>query len=271
VRDRVRDDGAVPRAAPDALIFDFDGVIVDSYAAVTDSINAALAEHGMPERPAAELRQYIGPPTFTAFTDLAGEGAGKGDVEALVATYRRHYAAVYLAETSLIDGIVGVLEAASACVPLALATSKSVTFTQPLLEALGLVRFFAHVAAAAPNDASDDKTAIVARALAALAARGATAAAMVGDRSFDVEAALAHGLFAIGVTWGIGSAAELEEAGADVLIDAPGELLALLGAEGSPLSEHGRAAAETVYLQARGGPAGASRPETSSPSRSKDP
>jgi phosphoglycolate phosphatase len=233
VRGRVRDDGAVSRAAPDALIFDFDGVIVDSYAAVTDSINAALAEHGMATRPAAELRHYIGPPTFTAFTDLAGEGAGSGEVDALVATYRRHYAAVYLTQTSLIDGMAGVLEAASARVPLALATSKSVTFTRPLLEALGLERFFAYVSAAAANDASDDKTAILARALAALEALGCHAAAMVGDRSFDVEAARAHGLFAIGVTWGIGSVAELEQAGADVLIGAPGELLALLGAEGA--------------------------------------
>jgi phosphoglycolate phosphatase len=51
---------------------------------------------------------------------------------------------------------------------------------------------------------------------------------MVGDRSFDVEAARAHGLLAIGVTWGIGSAAELTAAGADVLIGAPGELETLL-------------------------------------------
>jgi len=56
------------------------------------------------------------------------------------------------------------------------------------------------------------KAAIIARALTALAALGCHAAAMVGDRSFDVEAARAHGLLAIGVTWGIGSAAELEQA-----------------------------------------------------------
>ena len=227
----MRDDGRVDRAAPDALIFDLDGVIVDSYAAVTGSINAALVEHGLPARPESELRHYIGPPTYTAFAELTGAPAGAAEVEAIVATYRRRYAEVYLSQTSAIEGVTAALEALSERVPLAIATSKSVTFTQPLLEVLRLERFFAFVAAAAPDDSSDDKTAIVGRAIAALADRGCRRPAMVGDRSYDIEAARAHGLLAVGVTWGIGGAAELEAAGADVLLAAPGELLGLLSAD----------------------------------------
>ena len=52
---------------------------------------------------------------------------------------------------------------------------------------------------------------------------------MVGDRSFDVVAAHDNGVRAIGVTWGIGDRAELEAAGADVILERPAELLALLG------------------------------------------
>ena len=37
---------------------------------------------------------------------------------------------------------------------------------------------------------------------------------MVGDRSFDVIGAHANGIPCIGVTWGIGSREELEQAGA---------------------------------------------------------
>jgi phosphoglycolate phosphatase len=221
----------VTRPRPDALIFDFDGVIVDSYAAVTGAINAALVEHGLGARPPAELRHYIGPPTFSSFAELTGAPAGSPTVERIVATYRRHYDAVYLAQTTVIEGIVPVLETLSERFPLALATSKSVLFTQPLLDALSLAGLFTHVAAAAADDASDDKTAIVGRALEALAALGRARPAMVGDRSFDVEAAHAHGLLAIGVTWGIGSAGELRDAGADVLISQPSELLELAVAE----------------------------------------
>jgi phosphoglycolate phosphatase len=47
---------------------------------------------------------------------------------------------------------------------------------------------------------------------------------MVGDRSFDMVAAGAHGLPGIGVAWGIGSRDELAEAGARAIVGAPDEL-----------------------------------------------
>ena len=51
---------------------------------------------------------------------------------------------------------------------------------------------------------------------------------MIGDRSYDVDAAHANAIRAIGVTWGIGDRAELEAAGADAIVERPAELLALL-------------------------------------------
>ena len=223
------------RIDADGLIFDLDGVLIDSYDAVTGSINAALLEHGLGARPPETLRHYIGPPTFTAFAELTGEPEDSAAVAAIVATYRRNYAAVYMTATHAIEGVGPVLGALAARLPLAIATSKSVLFTRPLLDELELARHFAVVEAAAANDTSDDKTAIVGRALAALRARGAGAVAMVGDRSYDLVAARAHGLAAIGVTWGIGSAEELEAAGACVLLHEPRELVALFGAEAPEL------------------------------------
>jgi phosphoglycolate phosphatase len=59
---------------------------------------------------------------------------------------------------------------------------------------------------------------------AALAALGETRAVMVGDRSFDMIAARAHGIPGLGVGWGIGSAEELETAGAERVVPTPGRL-----------------------------------------------
>ena len=214
-----------------AVVFDFDGVLVDSVAPVTSSINAALREHGLAERDPRELRRLIGPPTYSAFAELLAAAPDSPQVSAVVATYRAHYEAVYLSATRVFDGVVEMLEALSAQAALALATSKSVDFAQPLLDALGLSRFFAVTAAADPRSSDDDKSAIVARALAEL---GVAEAAMVGDRSFDMEAARAHGLRAIGVSWGIGSVEELRAAGAEAIADSPAALLALLvGAAGA--------------------------------------
>lgn len=49
---------------------------------------------------------------------------------------------------------------------------------------------------------------------------------MVGDREHDVLAAAQNGTPDVGVLWGQGSAAELEAAGAAIIIREPFELLA---------------------------------------------
>ncbi len=215
----------------DAAIFDFDGVLIDSIAPVTTSINDALVEHGHATRPVSELIGLIGPPTFVAFSELIGEPSDSAAVAAIVATYRARYTERYLTQTRVIAGVVDVLSVLAPSMRLAIATSKSATFTRPLLDALDLTRHFAVIEAAAVDDTADDKTAIVARALAALSVARAV---MVGDRSFDIAAAHAHGLFAVGVTWGVGSSEELRAAGADCLIDSPGELIEMLQPRGDP-------------------------------------
>jgi phosphoglycolate phosphatase-like HAD superfamily hydrolase len=65
--------------------------------------------------------------------------------------------------------------------------------------------------------------------LLALERLGASSAdaAYVGDSPFDMEAARAGGLYAVGVTWGGVHTRELL-ADADVIVDTPEELLAAL-------------------------------------------
>ena len=74
----------------DALLFDLDGVLVDSRMAFARSVNAALAEHGLPERADDELHRYLGPPLHRTFASL---GAVDGQVDALVMSYRARYRA----------------------------------------------------------------------------------------------------------------------------------------------------------------------------------
>ena len=102
---------------------------------------------------------------------------------------------------------------------LAVATSKPHAFADPLLGAMGLREHFELVVGPDLTARTEDKTATIGRALDAL---GETRAVMVGDRSFDVVGAHANGIPAIGVTWGIGDAAELS--GAERTIDDPSAL-----------------------------------------------
>lgn len=204
--------------SPDGAIFDFDGVIIDSLAPVETAINGALVEHGYPPHTAAELARFIGPPTPTAFIELTGAAADSQIVADCVKSYHERFARVYLQQTRLIDGMAELLHGLA--LPLALATAKERKFVGPLLERFGLESAFEVVCA---PELSEPKAETVARANRALGARDAV---MVGDRVYDVDAARACGLRAIGVTWGIGDRQELS--GADVVVQRPEELAALL-------------------------------------------
>lgn len=213
-----------------AVLFDLDGVLIDSRVAITRSINHALRTFGLPARPQPELVRFIGPPLAVAFAELTGAAVESPLVRDCVGAYRDRYKVASLRETRLVPGIDAALAELSTRHRLAIATSKARPFAEPLLEWLGILRRFDAVAAPGLHATSESKATTIAAALAAV---GSTRAVMVGDRSFDVEGARANGLPAIGVTWGIGDRAELCLAGSDVVVSAPGELLeavpALLG------------------------------------------
>jgi phosphoglycolate phosphatase len=215
-------------AGTDAVLFDLDGVLVDSRTAFACSMNAALVEHGLPSRPAAELHPYLGPPLHRTFATLAAEsGAGDDVVDGMVLSYRARYRATAVAESAVFPGIAEALEQLAAVMPLVVATSKSQALAEPLLEELGLREHFQAIYGPSLQARDESKSRTIARALGGL--EHARRPVMVGDRKFDVLGARAHDLPCVGVLWGIGSERELREAGAVVLIDEPMDLVELFG------------------------------------------
>lgn len=215
----------IPSLGPTAVVvFDLDGVLVDSRKPIAGSINYALRAHGHQEHEVAALAGFIGPPLHLAFAELLDEDRDSDAVAACVASYRENYSAASLAETKVFAGIPEVLAELSQTRRLAVATSKPLALAEPLLEALRLRDYFDVVRGPDLSAAAEDKSTTVRDTLKAL---GARQGAMIGDRSFDVLAAREHGLVAVGATWGIGSTHELHGAGADVLVSEPADLLVL--------------------------------------------
>jgi phosphoglycolate phosphatase len=208
----------------DAVLFDLDGVLVDSRVAFVASINAALEEHGLPAREAVELLDHLGPPLHRT---LALFAADEEQVDALVVSYRARYRSTMAAESAVFDGIPEVLDQLAETMPLVVATSKSRALAEPLLEQLGLRDRFQAVYGPSLQARDESKSLTIARALEGLPY--ARRAVMVGDRKFDVLGARAHELPCVGVLWGIGSERELREAGAVAVVAEPSELVALLG------------------------------------------
>jgi phosphoglycolate phosphatase len=205
-----------------AVIFDLDGVIVDSREAITTCLNHALREGGHPERPARDLYRHIGPALADAFGELLDLPRDDEAVVACVAAYRRIYATESLRLTTLVPGMAEVLGRLDA--RKGIASSKPVAFSEPILEQLGIRQHFEVVAGPDLNPFGETKTTTIATALETLG----RPAVMVGDRRHDVEGAHANGIPCVGVTWGIGPRAELETAGAELLVERPLELPAAI-------------------------------------------
>lgn len=211
-----RADGAL------AVLLDLDGTLIDSRGGIVAAMNATLAALGEPERPAAELHGFIGPPLHETYATLLGRPVEDPSLGAIVASYRERYAALMLDLTPVFDGIPEALDAlVDAGCRLAVATSKARPLAARLVEALGLAPRLDAVCGPVPPS-RDDKAATIAMALDALG--HPARAVMVGDRHHDVEGARAHGLPCVGVLWGIGSGAELRDAGAVALCRTPQEL-----------------------------------------------
>lgn len=204
-----------------AILFDLDGVLVDSRAVISGCIGHALAEQGLTGPSDESLEQFIGPPLTRAFAELTEQPEDSELVLACLASYRDRYRDASLRETTVFPSIPATLETLSERYLLAVATSKPLAFAEPLLTALGLRASFDCVAGPALNAHQEDKAATIRSALSAL---NTTDAVMIGDRSFDIAGAHACGLPAIGVSWGIGSTQELAKAGADAIVDDASEL-----------------------------------------------
>ncbi|MCL1796251.1 MAG: dTMP kinase, partial [Clostridia bacterium] len=155
--------------------------------------------------------------------------------EVAITIYRDHYPENGLFNATVFQGIPNLLRALrDEGVYLAIATAKPLHMAVQVLEHFGLSRFFDNVVGAtfARKDAS--KASLLRDALPAKYER----AAMVGDRSFDMESAKAIGIDAVGVTYGYGTREELSSAGADAIADSARDLYGLL-LDGPALPQRG--------------------------------
>jgi phosphoglycolate phosphatase len=199
-------------------------VLADSRATITTCIQRAFVEHGH-ARPSDEaVLEIIGPPTRIGFGQLLDLDPESPEVEACVASYRTRYDEA-LKQTLSFPGVPEAVAQLGEEFRLGVATSKPEHYALQVLDAIGLRDAF-DVVVGPGLTGTEGKDAMVARAKERLGADDCFA--MVGDRRPDMLAAVNHELLAVGVLWGFGSVEELNEAGAQVLVDQPDELVAVL-------------------------------------------
>lgn len=202
----------------ETLVFDLDGTLTDPYVGITRSYQYAREKLGLDLLPESDLRGLIGPPMQHVFSILSDGDATL--VSAAIAAYRERYARVGLFENVVYPGIPTTLDALARSYRMFVCTSKPSAFAVPILEHFGLSQYFEGIYGCELDGTRADKRELLAWLLERESLDG-DGAAMIGDRSFDVAAALANGLMPVGALWGYGSEAELREAGAESCIAEP--------------------------------------------------
>lgn len=210
------------------ILWDLDGTLVDSMPVIAEAMNRTRQAFGLAPLSLAQLQPYIGPaihPTFGHF--LHTDDAAR--IDAAV----RHYRALCdesLAEIPVFAGIERVLTAlAEAGCQQFVATAKYRPVARELVKLTGLERWFIDVYGSGEGSALGHKPELLAHLLQEEGLRAAETL-MIGDTHYDMEAARANDLTAIGVTWGYGDNDALLQGGAHHLVDTPDELLAAIRA-----------------------------------------
>lgn len=211
------------RAGQAALLFDLDGTLTNPFVGITRCMQYALGKLGRPVPEADTLRIHIGPPLQVTFPKLLETDDPVLAAECL-RLYRERYADVGKFENELIEGIAGTVAAFAASGHfLSVATSKLESYSQEIVAHFGLSPHFQAVHGSQLDGSRADKGDLVRHILAA-EGLDPSRTIMIGDRLHDVQGAARNGVRTIGVLWGFGDRAELEEAGAAAIAAVPAEL-----------------------------------------------
>ena len=190
-----------------AVIFDWDGTLVDSLDHITASLAAAAEDCGLPQRSDHELRDIIGLGLVEALQKLY-PGITVAKMTSLREAYGDYFFRSVATPHSLYDGIGELLQELEALKPaLAVATGKSRRGLDRALVSTGLEAFF-RLTRCADETRSKPHPLMLEEILQQLKIP-ASEAVMIGDTVYDLDMAARIGMSSIGVTWGVHDAAAL--------------------------------------------------------------
>ncbi|MDO4437108.1 MAG: HAD hydrolase-like protein [Coriobacteriaceae bacterium] len=206
------------------VLFDFDGTLADTGAAVMRTAKAVLAERGIEASP-DDLRKLIGPPLVTGFRDTFQ--VSQAIAEELTVAYRALFdKKVQPSDYPPIPGVPELLDALEQeGRRIAIATSRKEDGARRMVDALGWThRFECVMGLHEPYRLT--KADSIRDALAFMDA-DAQDAVMIGDRFNDIEGARACGAPVVGVY--TGAAQPGEHDAADVACSSMFEVARVLG------------------------------------------
>lgn len=198
-----------------AVIFDLDGTLVDSYEALLIAVNSSLSTHRRSEISVEQLRRMVGegiePLLSRCFDGPVPPGAHDH--------FMTKYDEVCCDKSRLLEDVEETLQAlAGFGVAMAVCTNKTTAFSRKILEALHTARFFSAIVGPDMAGARKPDARHVLHALAPTG-HGPSDALFVGDMPIDVNAARAAGMRVAAIATGSADFEPLAASGPDYMLE----------------------------------------------------
>ncbi|KAA1036600.1 HAD family hydrolase [Macrococcus equipercicus] len=190
------------------ILFDLDGTLTDPKLGITNSIIFSLGKLDIAAPHNDELEHFIGPPLSESYESTYQLTGDRNHLA--VDYYREYFSDKGLYENKVYEGIEELLkELKSAGRHLFVATSKPVVFAEQILEHFKLDGYFDAIAGSELDGTRVHKDEVI-KFVVDRYQLDVHDCVMIGDRKHDLVGARKNNMDAIGVMYGYGSLAELE-------------------------------------------------------------
>ena len=212
----------------DAVIFDFDGTVVDTGLGIIESLKYSLEKNGVAIPDMEKLRRFIGPPIYDSY--INDYGATDDNVADFISSYRERYFVKGIYECELYEGIEHLLRTLkNAGYKTGIASSKPEKLVYDVMAYTKITDYFDYVSAASLDESKHiTKAELIKNCANALGLSDMKRVLMVGDRCFDLDGASIAGTDSAGMAYGYGGREELIQHNATYIFDSADELEAFL-------------------------------------------
>jgi phosphoglycolate phosphatase len=213
-----------------AAIFDLDGTLVDSLGDMADSINAVLALYNYPQHPIERYGQMAGDGIISLIRrSLPADRAGDIDfIISCLPLVDAEYDKRWYVRTHPYEGIPELLQLINdKRVGLAILSNKPHPFVTKFMPHFFPNIKFDVIFGARPGIPQKPSPA-AAYEIASIIGIDASECIFIGDSCADMLTGKAADMFSVGVTWGFRPVQELLDAGADIVVTHPVEIMNLL-------------------------------------------
>ncbi len=211
------------------VIFDLDGTLLDTIEDLAQACNVILTRHELPTHELEDYRHFVGNGIMRLVERVLPEELR---TEEFVAEMRAEFLEYYYANidkyTKIYPGIILLMEALQHReIDLAVASNKFQDGTRKLVSKFFPAQRFVAVLGQRANVPLKPHPQII-REIIQITSYTPDKILYVGDSGIDMQTAKAAGVESVGVTWGFRERAELEECGADHIVDRPQDILKFL-------------------------------------------